>query len=476
MPRRRKAGGSPAPKNGSSDRTAVALSWGHPSRSVSQAAHSVSKEELFNSMSEMFSDLDPSVVYMVLSECDFKVENAMDYLLELSTHAKGIASSKAVGFNSAASSQALVNQQRSVANERMGESTAEQSNSEEVLSPEVQLTEELDYLIENAFQRHSLRDELPNSANDQIVHEHSMEHDGFYEFPEWEKTDLGCDVLLFPQQAGTTNEVLENFCCSQPPVSQLSVQTSSEAASDTSAQILEESDLSDVQHDVASEVYEELNGEIPYGNSEWTQDTALDQKSVTAASGESSQRPLELGVTATGNPNSGCLEQHEEVVTAFNSHQNISLPEAFVSLETSGFKTRKPADFQQTQQGYNLFSTPSCQPQQHWNLMAPAFYPPSGSHSFVTPVAVSPGQWRLVSDYRTSEKGLFFHSPVVTNAWDSNPSLKVWGNQDRNSKLNLPQAQQPPVCHMMRKKMHLIGQVLVLLRGVPGSGKSYLAR
>ncbi|KFV51152.1 NEDD4-binding protein 2, partial [Gavia stellata] len=38
------------------------------------------------------------------------------------------------------------------------------------------------------------------------------------------------------------------------------------------------------------------------------------------------------------------------------------------------------------------------------------------------------------------------------------------------------QAQLPPVCHMMRKKMHLIGQVLVLLRGVPGSGKSYLAR
>ncbi|KFU95961.1 NEDD4-binding protein 2, partial [Chaetura pelagica] len=38
------------------------------------------------------------------------------------------------------------------------------------------------------------------------------------------------------------------------------------------------------------------------------------------------------------------------------------------------------------------------------------------------------------------------------------------------------QAQQPPVCPMMRKKMHLIGQVLVLLRGVPGSGKSYLAR
>ncbi|KAM6362136.1 LOW QUALITY PROTEIN: NEDD4-binding protein 2 [Alca torda] len=481
MPRRRKTGGSPSRKSGNSDRTAFGVSQGDPGHSVSQAVHSVNKEELFNSMSEMFSDLDPSVVYMVLSECDFKVENAMDYLLELSTHAKGVASSKALGFDSVASSLALVNQQRSVANERMGESTAEQSNSEEekVLSPEVQLTEELDSLIENAFQRYSSSDELPNSANDQIVHEHSVEHDGFNEFPEWEKSDSACDVLLFQQQPGTNNELLENFCCPQPPVSQLSIQTSSPAAPETFAQILEDSDLSEihVQHDVASEVCKQSNGEVSCGNSEQTQDTVLDQKSLAAASGESSQRPLELGVAVTGDANSGCLEQHKKVVTTFNSHQSICLPEAYVSLETCSLKTPKPADFQQTHQGYNLnCSTSFCQPQQHWNLMAPVFYPSSGSHSFVTPVAVSPGQWRPVSDYRTLEKGLLFSSPVVSNAWDSNPSLKVWGNQDRNSKLNLSQAQQPPVCHMMRKKMQLIGQVLVLLRGVPGSGKSYLAR
>ncbi|XP_075276841.1 NEDD4-binding protein 2 isoform X3 [Opisthocomus hoazin] len=483
MPRRRKTGGSPSRKNGNSDRTAVAVSQGDPSRLVSQAVHYVNKEELFNSMSEMFSDLDPSVVYMVLSECDFKVENAMDYLLELSTHAKGVASSKTLHFNSVASSAAFVNQQRSVANERMGESTAEQSNSEEekekVPSPDVQLTEELDSLIENAIQSYSLSDELSNSANDQTVLKHSVEYDGFNEFPEWEKSDSGCYVLLFPQQTGRNNEALENFCCSQPPLSQLSIHTSSPAASDISAQILEDSNLSEihVQHDVSSEVCKQLNEEIFYGNSEQTQDAVLDQKSVTAASGESSQRPLELGVAATGNPNSGCVEQHKEVVTAVNSHQSTSLPEAYVCLETSSFKTPKPADFQQTQHGCNLnFSTPSCQPQQHWNLMAPVFYPSSGSHRFVTPVAACPGQWRPVSDYRTLEKEPFFSSPVVSNAWDSNSSLKVWGSQDRNSKLNLSQAQQPPVCHMMRKKMHLIGQVLVLLRGVPGSGKSYLAR
>lgn len=71
MPRKRKTGGSPSLKNGSYDR-AVAVSQGDPSFSLSQAVHSVNKEKLLNSMSEMFSDLDPTVVYMVLSECDFK--------------------------------------------------------------------------------------------------------------------------------------------------------------------------------------------------------------------------------------------------------------------------------------------------------------------------------------------------------------------------------------------------------------------
>ncbi|NXO83772.1 N4BP2 protein, partial [Sitta europaea] len=483
MPRKRKTGGSPSQKNVNSDRTAVALSQGDPSHLVAQAMHYVNKEELFNSMSEMFSDLDPSVVYMVLSECDFKVENAMDHLLELSTHAKGVASSRTLGFDLAASSLPLVNQQRSIANERMGEGTGAHSYSgaaiEKVLSPGVQLTGELDSLLETAFQSYILGEELPNSTNDQIVNENPVEHDGFTEFPEWEKSDSVCSVLFCPQQAETNNEVLENLCCSQPPVSQLSIQTSSLSASDSLAQISEDSDLLEihVQHDVASEVYKLSNGETPCENSDQTQDTVLDQSSVSAATCGSSQRPVELGVAVTGDPNSRCLEEHEDAVTAFSTYQSASLPEVYISPETSGFKTQKPADTQQTQQGYNLnFSTASGQSQQHWNLMAPVFYPSSGSHSFVIPVAASPGQWRPVSDCRISEKGLFLSSPVVSNAWDGNPSLKVWGNQDSNSKLNLSQAPQPRVCHMMRKKMQLIGQVLVLLRGVPGSGKSYLAR
>lgn len=46
------------------------------------------KESMVKSMQEMFSHLDPEVIYIVLSESDFKVENAMDSLLELSVAAE----------------------------------------------------------------------------------------------------------------------------------------------------------------------------------------------------------------------------------------------------------------------------------------------------------------------------------------------------------------------------------------------------
>ncbi|XP_072920905.1 NEDD4-binding protein 2 isoform X1 [Hemitrygon akajei] len=58
----------------------------------------VNKEELLDRMTEMFSHLDPSVVYVVLSECDFKADDAMDSLLVLSDAAKGEKSSYSSGF------------------------------------------------------------------------------------------------------------------------------------------------------------------------------------------------------------------------------------------------------------------------------------------------------------------------------------------------------------------------------------------
>ncbi|XP_034713629.1 NEDD4-binding protein 2 isoform X2 [Etheostoma cragini] len=98
MPRRKKNGQSPArvpggpPEGGSlGHNTGYLLPEGFDSAMANNFPTSSVKERIVKSMQEMFSHLDPEVIYIVLSECDFKVENAMDSLLELSVAAEGAA-------------------------------------------------------------------------------------------------------------------------------------------------------------------------------------------------------------------------------------------------------------------------------------------------------------------------------------------------------------------------------------------------
>lgn len=78
MPRRRKnLGGNPFQKTASSKEVVVSGVASHeePTTTLpSMCETKVDQEELFTSISEMFSDLDPDVVYLMLSECDFKGE------------------------------------------------------------------------------------------------------------------------------------------------------------------------------------------------------------------------------------------------------------------------------------------------------------------------------------------------------------------------------------------------------------------
>ena len=78
MPRRRKnLGGNPFRKTASSKEVVVSSVASHeePTTTLpSMCETKVDQEELFTSISEMFSDLDPDVVYLMLSECDFKGE------------------------------------------------------------------------------------------------------------------------------------------------------------------------------------------------------------------------------------------------------------------------------------------------------------------------------------------------------------------------------------------------------------------
>lgn len=77
MPRRRKTvGGSPFRKTENAQKVVSSVaSPDEPTTTVPAICETkIDQEELFTSVSEMFSDLDPDVVYMMLSECDFKGE------------------------------------------------------------------------------------------------------------------------------------------------------------------------------------------------------------------------------------------------------------------------------------------------------------------------------------------------------------------------------------------------------------------
>lgn len=77
MPRRRKnLGGNPFRKTANFKEVVVSSVASHeePTTLPSMCETKVDQEELFTNISEMFSDLDPDVVYLMLSECDFKGE------------------------------------------------------------------------------------------------------------------------------------------------------------------------------------------------------------------------------------------------------------------------------------------------------------------------------------------------------------------------------------------------------------------
>ncbi|CAL8333945.1 unnamed protein product [Lota lota] len=99
MPRKKKSTQSPARVPGlSNDDAPGSSSSSQPARGLRAYERAMAsdlslmsraqKEEIVKNMKEMFSHLDPEVIYIVLSECGFKVDNAMDSLLELSVAAE----------------------------------------------------------------------------------------------------------------------------------------------------------------------------------------------------------------------------------------------------------------------------------------------------------------------------------------------------------------------------------------------------
>ncbi|KAJ6655385.1 hypothetical protein lerEdw1_005443 [Lerista edwardsae] len=493
MPKKkRNLGMSPSRKNRNSETIPAAAEGVVPSPAdfaMSQTSHGISKEELFSSFSEMFSDLDPTVVYMVLSECDFRVEDTMDYLLELSTAAKGATfSSEISGFDSISASLDDENQPTSVANEIEGQSSAgiKIVKSNEELETSLS-TEKLIYLLQNSCEKHNLNSELRDSKNDKISGNLSLILDRGYfkELSEYKKTTLGYSAVLSLQQLKADNERLETFPPALNPdhykTSKLVfrksvIQTNSLDNVETFVQSPDNCILPEVVLDKGAvpEVVIPVNMEMFCTNPDQIQNIVADCSTIDGVCVQRCQGLAESETSAFDNFSCSSLvtEKQENAAAMCNNSKSISVPDLCPGSSFNVAPLENVPLPAETAQHFSMLQKHSQEP--IWNIMAPAFYPQSTRHSFVTPVAVNPGKWSPASN--SESLGKVCSPQAIAQPWDSNSSLDTtWGKKDGSPKLDISRVGQLPVC-VMRKKTPLTGHVLVLLRGVPGSGKSYLAR
>ncbi|XP_035029806.2 NEDD4-binding protein 2 [Hippoglossus stenolepis] len=375
------------------------------------------KEEIVKNMQEMFSYLDPEVIYIVLSECDFKVEHAMDSLLELSVAAEGAAPipSPVSGFERTAA--ALLRPQP-FPEPRPGPDFSKPSQQPYPPPSDNLLTEELDLLVDQEL-------ETLTAKQDFIDEHESSQYLSTYaplsSFPP----------PPFPQQP-------------LPELLQSSLKSRSRGPS--AEQPCAVGGLE--EHMSASSPLDEL--------SSWDDETMQRQQSATVVDfkhlltetpADKLKPPLDLA--ASGRPSAFQVYKKE---ASHGPSEGAGIPPSDLIVGGARSKVntlnREPLSY---------MSSP-------WNLGAPVFSPHihrNQGPTFITPVAQTSSTWP--SQTRQASPWLS-HAPVSQAPLKPSATIpKSWA---------LPSAPPLPAQH---SRLRLEGKVLVMLRGAPGSGKSTLA-
>ncbi|KAI2668571.1 NEDD4-binding protein 2 [Labeo rohita] len=342
---------------------------------------SQSRDEIIQNMQEMFSHLDPEVIYMVLSEADFKVDNAMDSLLELSDAAEVTPPPPppVSGFEQAA---ALLGTNPTPTNPLSGTAQSfafsNQPASQAELSPtETHLTEEFDALLDQELQTLTLQQTQTSS------------HPAVSSIP--------LSSLPPPSQS--------------IPLSSLTL--TSQTQLPATQTLPEQADqYSDPGLDEARGGSSPVN-ELSFGGVHMpeTNTISLDFSHLTLEATSAEPRPSAFQVYRRPEQ----LRNH----TAPKQHQEA---------------LRTPAMF--------------------WNTQATEFHPRAVGPAFITPVIPNPTPWNS--------------NPIPASQWLARGPIR---QAPLKPSATVPESWTLPP----RNRLKLEGQLLVLLRGAPGSGKTTLA-
>lgn len=380
------------------------------------------------------------------------VENAMDCLLELSATDAKIEESASTNF---VASEKQVNAVECEIMEKCPpEEESEDSKMDSFL--DMQLTEDLDSLIQNAFEK------LNSSDNQAYSFLPLQDVNNFSDPSSFVSSDSSnMTPILSTQNMDLNSENLEHSvsALSSNSLTSRSVSNGSKSFTKDNTLALEDSLLSgslnadnDTLMDGSNQIQKELS------ESECVK-TQFSQAPVDLDASEL-QAPLNLAVQ---NPGLG-------LIGTGGDQKSTSVPDVFVPSEEFSFQPHKHTELPPKGKDVNYCPVltplplllPPPPPPPMWNPMIPAFDLFQANHGFVAPVVTTAAHWRPVN--------YTFPPPVISH---TSPT-KVWRSKEGTSAY---QVQETPVSQVVRKKTSsYVGLVLVLLRGLPGSGKSFLAR
>ncbi|KAG8453608.1 hypothetical protein GDO86_000295 [Hymenochirus boettgeri] len=383
--------------------------------------------ELLRSMCDMFPNLDPSLVEMVLAEYK-QVELVMDYLLELSTSAKvdtPVKSADIVGFDMVAS---LLNSNSESSPFSGSLENAASSDSPNICvletenSADICISNDLDSLLDEALNKYSLSNNSENIAGDicsELGDDIATSVAGNSDFPE-----LLQNTVKFNEFARNV-DFLEGVESNDPQTSNnktILCETKQNSTSIYSCSVSQPAEDSPTDSNVIQGPGTEIPSFCPIKPE--LKVSEEEQRSKT-------------------NKEKHCYSSTETIHTLSYGPPKVSLPNG-------------PAH-----------QTPI------WNPMAPSFHPTLCSQQrFFMPVALTQHQLSLAGNVN---QGISLNPTTHSFVWNGNnfPS-NAWSTNCVISTQLLPVPQ--PSVQTLKNNTVFVGKVLILLRGAPGSGKTTLAR
>ncbi|XP_076992776.1 NEDD4-binding protein 2 isoform X2 [Tamandua tetradactyla] len=327
----------------------------------------------------------------------------------------------------------------------------------------IQLTEDLDSLIQNAFEK------LNYSPDDEV---HSFlplqDVNSFSDSGEFINSDSNSMTsILSTQNLDLQNENLENSAStlSANPLTSHSVLNESKSFIGDNTLALEDDYPDDCLLSTSLNVPDDSI--MGCSNHDEKQKEPLESECIEA---QFFEVPVDLDASAPQSPlNLSAQNPGLDLLAAGGDQKSTLAPDVFVPSEGFSFKPCKYTELPPKGKDMKYCPVltpfplllPPPPPPPMWNPMIPAFNLFQRNHGFVTPVVTTATHWRPVS--------YTFPPSVISHT----SAAKAWRNKEGSSAY---QVQETPVSQAVRKKTSYVGLVLVLLRGLPGSGKSFLAR